>query len=232
MTFDEVLHDLEKLIGLNLQSIRPGSNIRLLSIDVEHGSIILATKTDSNKSRPLSEIKLIWTELMKAPAVHVDETLHGSGTSRNQPETLLANLPYIEWLKIDGKKHIAFVGKDTHPFGTLKQMDAFHSSSIATSIKSANKMPNTIIVTDDSSTTIKRIQEITSGAVKTLGYGSYIVESSHSSVLVISAKSGIELGTYGVVAGTNIPSSKTIEINGIRYGIISHDDIRFFVYHK
>jgi len=63
-------------------------------------------------------------------AVHVDEVLHGSGTSRNQPETILANLPYVEWLKLDNKKHIAFVGKNTHLYGTLKQMDSIPASNL------------------------------------------------------------------------------------------------------
>lgn len=57
------------------------------------------------------------------PAAHVDSVLGGSGSSRSQPETILANLPYVEWLTVAGKKNIAYVGDDTHEKGTLHKMD-------------------------------------------------------------------------------------------------------------
>ena len=84
------------------RDIRPGSNITIIDIDDEHNNIILRTSQGAMKSRPIGELDRIWTELNRTPAVHVDEVLNGSGSSRNQPETILANLPYIEWLQLKG----------------------------------------------------------------------------------------------------------------------------------
>src|SRR5690606_22435871 len=111
-----------KLIGLDLQSIRFGAEIRLLHVKRDEGRIELETASGRIVSRPLSEFEKIWTQLIKKPAVHVDTALGGSGSSRNQPETIFANLPYIEWCLINRKKHIVFVGKSSHPLGTLKEV--------------------------------------------------------------------------------------------------------------
>ena len=113
-------------------AIRPGATITVLDVDTEKGCLLLKTKQGQTRSRPLSELQTIWNELNQKPAVHVEGVLHVSGTSRNQPETILANLPYIEWLKLNNKKHIAFVGKNTHPFETLKQMSPLDSVGIST----------------------------------------------------------------------------------------------------
>jgi len=123
MTFDDVIQDIEKLVGLELQSIRPGASLTILNVDREHSNLLIKTSKGQTKSRPFGELETIWDELNRSPAVHVEGVLHGSGTSRNQPETIFANLPYIEWLRINNKKHIAFVGNVTHAYGTLKQMD-------------------------------------------------------------------------------------------------------------
>ena len=108
---------------MKLNSIRQGAEIEILEIDLEKDNLILKTVAGQKKSRPIEELRKIWSQMMIKPAVHVEGVLHGSGTSRNQPETILANLPYIEWLKIDNKKHISYVEKNTHPYGTIKRMD-------------------------------------------------------------------------------------------------------------
>ena len=124
MTFSDVISDIKKMIGIELHSVRPGAEITIQEVDEERDCLILRSTQGQLRSRPLSELRSIWSEMMKSPAVHVDGVLHGSGTSRNQPETILANLPYVEWLKVNNKKHIAYVGRNTHAYGTLKKMDA------------------------------------------------------------------------------------------------------------
>lgn len=122
-TFSEVLSDLEELKGLRLQSISgQAAPFTIDEIDRENDRLILGVN-DKQKSRPLEELRRIWDEMYQKPAAHVDSVLGGSGSSRSQPETILANLPYVEWLAIQGKKHIAYIGENTHPMGTLKKMD-------------------------------------------------------------------------------------------------------------
>ena len=123
-TFDNVLQDLNNnLIGKELPSIsgkaRPFS-ISELNFEEHRYFINMGGK---QKSRPFDELERIWQEMTSKPAVHVESFLGGSGSSRNQPETILANLPYVEWLVVDGKKNIAYIDEDTHDYGTIKQMD-------------------------------------------------------------------------------------------------------------
>lgn len=97
MTFDEVINDIGKMVGLELESIKPGANIKLNGIDRTAKRIELITSAGKIKTRPFSELEKIWNKLCSSPAAHVDSVLGGSGSSRNQPETVMANLPYIEW---------------------------------------------------------------------------------------------------------------------------------------
>src|SRR5690606_35913078 len=95
----------------------------------------LRTRKGKERSRPFSELRRLWQALQMSPAIHVDSVLGGSGSSRNQPETILANLPYVEWFQYDGKKHLTLVGSPTHPNGTLKQLDPLRAQEIRSKMK-------------------------------------------------------------------------------------------------
>ena len=216
MTTNDLIADVEKLCGMTLKSIRPGSDIAILSVDSERGNLILRTKTDDKKSRPISELQLLWGELTKKPAIHVDEALHGSGTSRNQPETILANLPYIEWLTIDGKKHIAYVGKRTHPYGTLKQMSPSDAEQVRSDLRASEALPISVIVTVDVNGIISRLQEIAPGTVHTIEMGSYLYSSSSSRIAIVSVTSiGVPEGVYTVIEGKKPDFSKVVSLNKV-----------------
>ena len=43
MTFHDVINDIKKLIGLDLQSIRPGASICIIKVDEEHSCLLLKT---------------------------------------------------------------------------------------------------------------------------------------------------------------------------------------------
>ncbi len=124
-TFEDVIRDIaDHLKGLPLNSISGRAvPFSVYDVDFEKRSYFLQLGGGKIKSRPFDEIERIWQEMTSKPAVHVESFLGGSGSSRNQPETVLANLPYVEWLPINGKKHIAYIDEDTHEYGTLKQMD-------------------------------------------------------------------------------------------------------------
>ena len=122
-SFQEMLVDLEELRGMPLSSISgQATPFQIEEIDRENDRILLNVNGTS-KSRPLEELRKIWEVMCSMPAAHVDSVLGGSGSSRSQPETILANLPYVEWLTVVGKKNIAYVGEDTHEKGTLRKMD-------------------------------------------------------------------------------------------------------------
>ena len=133
--FSDVLADLENLRGKELRSISgQAAPFIIEDIDSENGRINLSVQ-GKHKSRPLQELQNIWAELMKRPAVHVESFLSGSGSSRNQPETILANLPYVEWLNVDGKKNIAVVDTETHEYGTLQKMSPEQEEAVADKAK-------------------------------------------------------------------------------------------------
>lgn len=122
-TFHEMLTDLESLVGLPLNSISgQATPFKIVDIDRANDRILLDVNGTS-KSRPLDELRRIWEVMCAKPCAHVDSVLGGSGSSRSQPETILGNLPYVEWLNISGKKNIAYIGEETHERGTLKKMD-------------------------------------------------------------------------------------------------------------
>ena len=89
----------------------------------------------------------VWKELYYKPAANVEIVFGGSGSSRNQVETIFASLPYVEWLYIHGKKSISYIGKDTHDYGTLKQMDQESASRYETLMSADN--PRNPILEDD-----------------------------------------------------------------------------------
>lgn len=122
-SFDDIISDIkDNLLGKTLQSISGRATpFKIIEVNDEKRSLYI-DMNGKQKSRPYDELERIWQEMRSKPAVHVESFLGGSGSSRNQPETILANLPYVEWLLVDGKKHIAYVDEDTHEPGTIKQM--------------------------------------------------------------------------------------------------------------
>ncbi len=232
MTFDDVINDITKLIGLELQSIRPGAAITILEIDKEKNCLILKTSQGQTRSRPLSELQLIWNELIKTPAVHVEGVLHGSGTSRNQPETIFANLPYIEWLKINNKKHIAFVGKSSHPFGTLRQMNPLEAASITQNSENGfdSSKTNLVIVTNDILNTMSILRMVFPGTISTIEKGVYTFECPVFEMLILnSSKVNLNPGCYPVIPKTQTTATEIIEICDEEYYVISKDEIRILM---
>ena len=203
MTFENVINDIEKLVGLNLESVKPGAGIQILNVDLKQGNLQLRTASGSVRSRPLFELERIWNELQRSPAVHVDQVLNGSGTSRNQPETILANLPYIEWAKIHNKKHLIYVKESTHPYGTLRQMDRASSVKISALVDEdhVSKDVSIVIVTDNIKSSIEYFQSICGGVVIPKEQGVYLLETNTLLLAFITpAQIGLKIGTYPIVA--------------------------------
>lgn len=231
MNFKDVEKDLQKLIGMKLNSIRQGAEIEILEIDLEKDNLILKTVAGQKKSRPIEELRKIWSQMMIKPAVHVEGVLHGSGTSRNQPETILANLPYIEWLKIDNKKHISYVGKNTHPYGTIKRMDPMKAVEIQSQMNvsySAKDSFATAIVSKDVNTSISVMQSICNGTISTLDKGAYQFETASELIVFLSADIwGLEEGTYYVMSSQkNVQMLKRLKLYGKYFYVLNQGNVK------
>src|ERR1700675_2254234 len=127
MEWQQTYQRLRRMVGLNLHSISGKTDIALTSVDAD---VITVSAQSGDKNRPTEELRRIVSKMDLGQPIHVDSVLFGSGSSRNQPETILANMPDVEWLVLNGRKHIVWVGRRTHEIGTLKQIDEFQSAEI------------------------------------------------------------------------------------------------------
>lgn len=230
MDFSDIINDLKKLEGICLNSIRPGAEITITEVDSEQKKVLVRSKNGKIQSRSFVEFQRIWEALMSEPAVRVEEVLNGSGSSRNQPETIFANLPYIQWLKLDNKKHISFVGKPTHAFGTLQQMDSMRVAQLSVKEKTSErgKQEVVLVVTDSVAQTSKVIMSTVGKAGIAEVEGLYVYELDEK-IVVLADSNKIQLpcGTYIEVQRS---SAKTVlhtrDFLGYSWRILSTDNFK------
>ena len=124
MHFKDVLSDIEQLVGKQLQSINPRTApIYITKVVYDEKKYFVApSMEESGNARSFSELEAIWADLTHKGFTSVDQALFGSGSSRNQPETIFANLPYIQHFRFKGKKHIFLRGTPTHELGSLSEL--------------------------------------------------------------------------------------------------------------
>ena len=123
-TLDDVLTDIEQnLIGKTLKGISgSAAAFKITTVDRENKYVVLDVN-GNRKTWSFERMGKVWNEMYYRPAANVEVVFGGSGSSRNQVETIFASLAYVEWLYIQGKKSIAYIGEPTHEYGVLKQMD-------------------------------------------------------------------------------------------------------------
>lgn len=126
MKLDDVLNDIETLlIGKELQPINPSTGqLFVTKVDRSAGKYYVSTTVNGKAtSRSIaSELGAIVDDLNRKGFCNVDQSLYGSGSSRNQPETIFANLPYIQHFKYKNKKHILLRKTHIHEAGTLSEV--------------------------------------------------------------------------------------------------------------
>lgn len=123
-TFQDVLKDIENnLIGVELSSISGNAALFSISeIDYDNKNIVLDVQ-GKKRTWTFERLEKVWNEMYYSPAANVEIVFGGSGSSRNQVETIFASMAYVEWLYVNSKKCVAYVGEETHSYGTLKHMD-------------------------------------------------------------------------------------------------------------
>ncbi|MGO4548295.1 hypothetical protein AB4Z29_26250 [Paenibacillus sp. 2TAB23] len=233
MTFNEVINDIEKMVGLEIESIKPGANITLTGIDRAAKRVELITSSGKEKTRPFSELEKIWVKLCSSPAVHVDSVLGGSGSSRNQPETVMANLPYIEWFFMDGKKHLALIKEPTHDYGTLLKMDEVTAIEIKDKL---NNLDNTacevVVITDDIKVSAGAYEKISGVPVSPVSpgvYEQYMDKVRFIFVSKSSVKETINSGTYVITRGNITGIGQIINIDSRQFEVFLQGDLKFLL---
>jgi hypothetical protein len=145
MTLEDAVAQWSALRGQKLSSIRKGADITIVEVD-RLGRRVIVEGVGGRKSRPFGELERVLAEMRKAEPVHVDSVLGGSGSSRNQPETLIANLPNVEWLTISRKKHLILRANPTHASGSLREVDSVDAAEIRAGMGKARARPALEIV--------------------------------------------------------------------------------------
>ena len=212
MKFEDVLIDIEKMVGLVLPSIKKGSEITVTDVDVNNQRIELITSKGIKKSRPFSELNNVWNYLCKEPAIHVDTVLSGSGSSRNQPETIFANLPYVEWFIYKSKKHITLVNEPTHDYGTLRKMDDILSEEVKERLEKQNTKITepgmVVVISNDIREYADQFENLTGLVLKPITLGVYGQMHSGNQILVVSSQHvppNVNPGVYIVIKAKSIP---------------------------
>ncbi len=116
--------DIEQnLIGKTLHGISgAAAAFTITEVDRDNKYVVLDVN-GTRKTWSFDRLEMVWKEMYYRPVANVEVVFGGSGSSRNQVETIFASLAYVEWLYVQGKKSIAYIGENTHEFGTLKKMD-------------------------------------------------------------------------------------------------------------
>ena len=233
MDFTDVINDLVKMEGLCLHSIRPGADIVIEKVDIDQKKLTIRNASGKTQNRYFAELERIWEALLANPAIRVEDVLNGSGSSRNQPETIFANLPYIEWLKIDNKKHIAYVGCATHSYGTLLHMNSAAADKISNDkpAMQAQNLSTTLVVSDDLAKASKTLISLLGITPTAISEGVYEFKSgSHCILLAGSIKARIPTGTYSEIKTSGLCKYDcNIEIAGKRWHVCKTDDLNFIV---
>jgi hypothetical protein len=120
--FEDVIALFDEFAGLTLGAVNESTgNLNVLEVNPGR-SIKVKNAEGKLSSVTFPQLKQIWEELTRKGFANVDQALYGSGSSRNRHETILANLPFIEYFKYRGKKHLLLRASDTHEQGSLKEV--------------------------------------------------------------------------------------------------------------
>ncbi|WEI17848.1 hypothetical protein PY247_16035 [Acinetobacter proteolyticus] len=143
MTFEKLLSDISMLIGIELQAINPHTpSITLISLDTNANRyVVKSNDTGKEFSRNIRELSSIFEELDKNRYCNVEQVLQGANTSRHHPETIFANLPYIQFFKFDKRKHLIMIENSTHKLGEIEELSVKEQRWARNAI-SANKSFN------------------------------------------------------------------------------------------
>jgi hypothetical protein len=147
MHFKDVLSDIEKLIGQELQSINPKTpSLYISNIDRNLEKYFVASSLGSKGvARSFRELEDVWAELTTKGFSSVDQALYGGGSSRNQPETLFAHLPYIQHFKYKNRKHLLLRNQPVHEFGILSELQSSDLRSVRKKIDNYTSLSNQVI---------------------------------------------------------------------------------------
>uniref|UniRef100_UPI003F8768B6 DUF262 domain-containing protein n=1 Tax=Vibrio sp. WZ-1 TaxID=3454501 RepID=UPI003F8768B6 len=147
MNFEDLLDDIEQLIGLPLKAITATtSGITLLSVDRETGRYVVNPDgSNREQKRNIRELEAIFESLDKDGYCNVEQALQGSFTSRHQPETIFANLPYIQYFKYERRKHLVLRESNQHALGEIQELPLKEQRQVRRALASNKKFSQSLL---------------------------------------------------------------------------------------
>lgn len=202
MTLENLLKQIEMLRDMWLTPLGKARRIMVKSVDHESRRVVISVEgVGALKSRSFAEFQRLIDALKDRPAVHVDSELAGSGSSRNQPETILANLPGIEYLRIGGKKHLTVVSERSRPYGTVREMDSISAVEVAQALQDSEAAPfvSTLIVDDAFMIFARALGERLGLSVQSIAADIIQIGKRSDGLVVAGPSIGLAAGVYPVM---------------------------------
>ncbi|GEM_PF-755923 len=203
--FEDVLRDIAGLRGIKIHSVKAGAEIVVEEVTDER--VKVRTVNGTIKSRPTAELRQVWDALLRQPAVHVDSVLGGSGSSRNQPETIFANLPYIEVIYLQKKKHLT-LGPVSHEPGTILEASLDRRLEVERKLKASEERAaiSAVVLTSEMLNAAKALEGFTGIAPSAAGGGEYVARIGENVILLKMIANGPgspKAGTYVILKGAS-----------------------------
>ncbi|MEJ2765533.1 hypothetical protein VV869_16400 [Photobacterium sp. MCCC 1A19761] len=105
MDYDaDIIPLFKKYIGNTLKSLSGRSDITVNNVNNNGFNITCSDGQVLQESH--RRTRIVFEKLLSEGVVHVDAALQNSGSRRNIPETLIANLPFIEHGKVNNRQHL------------------------------------------------------------------------------------------------------------------------------
>ena len=182
MHFKDVLADIEKLVGKELHSINPKTpSIYITALDRQIEKYFVSNSPNAKGSaRSFRELEDIWNELTVKGFSNVDQALYGGGSSRNQPETVFAHLPYIQHFRYKNRKHLLLRNEPVHELGFLSEIQSADLRTIRKKIDNYTALSNQIIA-DSQASVIQTLKSAFDAVTKKFP-GDVIVEDAENAV--------------------------------------------------
>lgn len=212
MHFKDVLADIEKLVGKELHSINPKTpSIYVTALDRSLEKYFVSNNPKSKGAgRSFRELEDIWNELTVKGFSNVDQALYGGGSSRNQPETVFAHLPYIQHFRYKNRKHLLLRNESVHELGVLSELQSSELRVVRKKIDNYTALSNQIIA--DSQTSIFQTLKGAFDAVTKKFPGDVIVEEAESALDSL-LKLNQQVSEAVVTLDGSIPTSRGDEVS-------------------
>lgn len=139
MTFDDLLNDVARLVGMELnQTDSIFGPIVLVEINREAGRYSVKLNSGRQLSRRIIELEKIWLKLNEFGYADVASVI-GDGKGLEYPWSILANLPYIRFFQYQRKQYLVYSPDEVKAAGTTQEVSDKQAKALRSCIQERDK---------------------------------------------------------------------------------------------